>query len=156
MTKLPALNWIVDFLESNDIAYVACGGLAARVYGSERELNDIDFYVHHKSYNAVVDFGKLYITYGPIHHQTEHWDLEYVQFNYQDQEVEIGSDKECKIYDALNSCWSIQDIDFSRYEYHEIYGVRLRVMNKSDLIAYKRQLNRLVDIEDIKQIECNV
>ena len=94
MTKLPALNWIVDFLESNDIAYVACGGLAARVYGSERELNDIDFYVPHKSYNAVVDFGRLYITYGPIHQQTEHWDLEYVQFNYQDQEVEIGSDRE--------------------------------------------------------------
>ena len=69
MDTLPALNWIIGFLKSNDIPYVACGGLAAKVYGAERKLNDIDIYVPDKYFYSVVEYGAPYITYGPSHHK---------------------------------------------------------------------------------------
>ncbi len=152
MMLLPALSWIVGFIEEHNIPYVICGGLAAKAYGSERELNDIDLYVPDKYFSSIVEFGASYITYGPIHHKGKQWDLKYVQFNYLGQEVEVGSDKNCKIYDALKSQWSLQKIDFESWERRKIYGVEIKVMNKNDLLAYKIKLNRKVDIEDIVQI----
>jgi len=156
MKQLPALNWIIEFIESNSIPYVVCGGLAAKVYGSKRKLNDIDLYVPDEYFASIVKFGKPYITYGPTHHKGNQWDLTYVQFNYLGQEVEVGSDKDCKIFDSLQARWSVQHIDFENWERREIYGVELRIMEKNDLVAYKKKLNREVDLEDIAQISDNV
>ena len=156
MDTLPALNWIIGFLKSNDIPYVACGGLAAKVYGAERKLNDIDIYVPDKYFCSVVEYGAPYITYGPSHHKGKQWDLTYVKFNYLGQDVEVCSDKECKIFDDLRSKWITQKISFDCYEKCEIYGVELTVMKKDQLVAYKKQLNREVDIQDIAQIDGSV
>lgn len=152
MEQLPALNWIVGFLESNEIPYVACGGLAAKAYGAERELNDIDIYVPDEHFRTVVEFGAPYIVHGPIRHRGKQWELTYVQFDYLGQDVEIASDKECRIFDASQAKWITQEIDFNSHERREVYGVELNVMNKGKLIEYKKQLSRDVDIEDIAQI----
>jgi hypothetical protein len=37
-----AAQWIVRLLRDRDIPFLICGGLAAKGYGSERDLNDID------------------------------------------------------------------------------------------------------------------
>lgn len=156
MDKLPALTWIIEFLEGNNIPYVACGGIAAKVYGSKRELNDIDIYVPDEYFVLVTEFGSSYITYGPKHYKDKQWDLTYVKFDYHGQDVEVGSDKECKIYDSQQSKWVVQSIDFDDYQRHKIFGVELKVMSKNNLIAYKKQLSRDVDIDDIAQINENV
>jgi len=156
MKKLPALTWIIGFLEDSNIPYVVCGGLAAKVYGADRELNDIDIYVPDKHLKTVAEYGAPYITFGPSHHKGEQWDLTYVIFTYLGQNVEIGSDKECKILNAQQSKWVTQVIDFTCYERCNVYGVDAKVMKRDELVAYKTQLNREVDIEDINQISGNV
>jgi hypothetical protein len=83
-----ALEWIIGFLESRDIPYLICGGLAAIAYGSQRPLHDIDLYVPEQNYQAVAEFGRKYITYGPERLTDSHWNIEYVQFNYVGQEIE--------------------------------------------------------------------
>lgn len=40
-----AAQWIVGLLRDRSIPFLICGGLAAKGYGSERELNDIDLFV---------------------------------------------------------------------------------------------------------------
>lgn len=150
---IPALNWIISFLEGNNIPYVVCGGLAAQAYGADRQLADIDLYVPDEHLNSIAEFGTPYITYGPAHHVGDQWDLTYVKFNYQGQDVEIGSDKECKILDHQTTQWVTKDIRFDDYERHELYGVECKVMTKAQLISYKQLLNREVDIEDIKAME---
>ena len=121
----------------------------------ERELNDIDIYVPDVNFQSVVDFGSAFIAYGPTHHLGAQWDLTYVKFNYQSQDIEVGSDKACKIFNHHQSKWITPVIDFQNYQRHNIFGVELRVMAKNDLLTYKKLLNRTIDIEAILAIEAN-
>ncbi len=152
MAALPALSWIIQYLENHDIPYVVCGGLAAIAYGSTRSLNDIDVYIPDAFFDSVVEFGRPYITYGPTHHKGKLWDLTYVQFRFQGQAVEVGSDNDCKIYNAADKNWHSKIINFDQYEYRTLFGMTFKVMPVEDLIHYKAILNRPVDIEDIHQI----
>ena len=152
MQELPALNWIVNYLEKYEIPYLVCGGLAAQAYGSSRALADIDIYVPHHYITQISNMGNEYITFGPAHHVGEKWDLTYVQFEFGSQKVEIGSDKECKIFDSCSGEWHQKSINFERYIVISLYGKPIRVMAKDDLIAYKKKLSREVDLEDIRQI----
>ncbi len=149
---IPALDWIIEYLECNSIPYVVCGGLAAQAYGSNRELADIDIYVPDEYLQQIAQMGKNYVSYGPAHHIGDKWDLTYVQFEFQNQKIEIGSDKDCKIFDSENGEWHQKKIDFNRYEICHIYGRSIKVMSKDDLISYKSTLKREVDLEDINQI----
>ena len=144
------------YLENNAIPYVVCGGLAAQAHGSTRDLADIDIYVPDIYLYQIVQMGKKYITYGPTRYVDDNWDLTFVEFEFQNQKVEIASDKECKILDSETGEWHQKIIDFSQYEVCHIYGRPMRVMNKRDLISYKRKLKREVDIEDIRQIQQSV
>lgn len=152
MQELPALNWIVDYLEMYGIPYLVCGGLAAKAYGSSRALADIDIYVPHDYITQVSEMGKEYITFGPDHHVGEKWDLIYVQFERGGQKIEIGSDRECKIFNSRSGEWHQKVINFERYSVISLYGKPIRVMAKDDLISYKTILSREVDLEDIRQI----
>ena len=100
MSREESLEWITDFLELKDIPYLICGGLAAIAYGSHRPLYDIDLYVPEKNYMMVVKFGRKYITYGPERLINEHWNVNYVQFNFKGQKIEVGSSKNLHIYDS--------------------------------------------------------
>ena len=39
-----AAKWIVSQLRERNIPFLICGGLAARGYGSQRDLHDIDLW----------------------------------------------------------------------------------------------------------------
>ncbi len=151
--QIPALNWIIEYFESHHIPYVVCGGLAAKAYGSTRELVDIDIYVPDEYFQEIVTMGKKYVTFGPAHYVDDKWDLTYVQFEFDRQKIEIGSDKACKIRDSETGRWYEKKIDFNGFEYRSMYGKCLKVMNRHDLISYKKKLNRAVDIDDIRQIQ---
>jgi len=148
-----ALEWIIGFLESKEFPYLICGGLAAIAYGSRRQLHDIDLYVPERNYEAVVEFGRKYITYGPERLTDTHWNVEYVQFNYMGQKIEVGSSKDIQIFDAEKHKWYQKDLDFKCYADVVVLGKFVRVMDKQTLIDYKRKLNREVDRADIEQIE---
>lgn len=148
-----AFEWIIGFFELNDVPYLICGGLAAIAYGSQRPLHDIDIYVPENNYKSVVEFGYEYITYGPDRLIDNHWDVDYVQFNYSGQKIEVGSSQGIKIFDALKSRWYKEQLDFEKYTQASVLGKRVRIMEKQALIDYKRKLNREVDQLDIEYIE---
>jgi hypothetical protein len=52
-----AAQWIVELLRDRNIPFLICGGLAAKGYGSERDLNDIDLFVPGEDFSAVVQAG---------------------------------------------------------------------------------------------------
>lgn len=147
-----ATQWIVGLLRDRNIPFLICGGLAAKGYGSERDLNDIDLFVSCQHFSLVVKAGQEFISKAAAHRQEEGWDLTYVQFTYEGVKVEVGSAKSAKIFDSGSETWVSLDIDFSRYSTVPLMGLELPLMLKDDLIKYKSALSRPVDIEDIRAI----
>ena len=149
-----AAQWILGLLRDRNIPFLICGGLAAKGYGSERDLNDIDLFVPGEHFSSVVQAGQEFVSKAAAHRQEEGWDLTYVQFKYEGIKVEVGSADSPKIFDAVSETWVPLNIDFSRYVPMHLLGLELPLMLKDDLLLYKSVLSRPVDIEDIRAI-CN-
>lgn len=145
-----AAQWIVGLLEERNIPYLICGGLAAKGYGSERELNDIDLFVPGEHFSSVVEAAREYIFKSPKRYQEEGWDLTYVQFSYGGVKIEVGNADDPKIYDVGCKAWVPLDVDFSRRRRVKLLGLELPLMLEEDLIRYKSVLSRPVDVADIR------
>nr|WP_300999493.1 hypothetical protein [Halomonas sp.] len=139
-------------MRSRNIPFLICGGLAAKGYGSERDLNDIDLFVPGERFPDVVEAGQVYISKPAARHREEGWDLTYVQFRYEGVKVEVGSAAGACIFEKAGEAWIPLDIDFSRYETVSLFGVALPLMLREDLVRYKLALSRPVDIEDVRAI----
>lgn len=148
-----ALRWIAEILQRHDIPYQICGGLAARAYGGTRSLNDIDLYMPMLKFNLIRPQVESAVTWGPAYEKSALWDLTYVKMVYADQKIEIGDSAATKIFNAAEQCWVKQVIHFEQSVYTEIFGVRVPVMPKEQLISYKAILAREVDQIDISQIQ---
>lgn len=147
-----AVQWIVGLLRDRNIPFLICGGLAARGYGSERDLNDIDLFVPGEHFSSVVQAGQEFISKAATHYREEGWDLTYVQFKYEGVKVEVGNADGPRIFDAGSQVWIPLNVDFSRYKTVRLLGLELPLMLKEDLVRYKSVLSRPVDIEDIRAI----
>ena len=144
-----AAQWIVGLLRDRNIPFQICGGLAAKGYGADRELNDIDLFVPSEHFAAVVQAGQAYISKPATHYCEEGWDLTYVQFMYEGVKVEVGNADGAQIFDAASQAWAPLNIDFARYETVNLLGLALPLILSEDLIRYKSVLSRPVDIDDI-------
>ena len=147
-----AAQWIVELMQDRDIPFLVCGGLAAKGYGSERDLHDIDIFVLGKHFSSVVQAGQEFVSKTAAHRQEEGWDLTYVQFKYKGVKVEVGNADDVRIFDVANQAWVKLNIDLSRYEMVRLLGLDLPIMLREDLIRYKSMLLRPVDVEDISAI----
>ncbi|MEC4766587.1 hypothetical protein LPL18_004445 [Halomonas sp. CUBES01] len=145
-----AAQWIVELLRDRHIPFQICGGLAAKGYGAERALNDIDLFVPGEHFATVVEAGQAYISKPAAHRCEEGWDLTYVQFKYEGIKVEVGNADGAHVLDAVSQSWVPLDIAFDRYETVELLGLALPLMLKEDLIRYKSMLARPVDLDDIR------
>ena len=60
-----AFHWITDILEKYNISYKISGGFAARLYGADRELADIDIEVADADILKISGDVTPYIIFGP-------------------------------------------------------------------------------------------
>ncbi len=150
-----ALMWIVDILDKHGIPYQVEGGLAANCYGSTRELVDIDVFIPSFGFDRISKDVNGYVDVGPVFHTGTHWRLVYQILNYRGQQIEICDAGKAKYLDTPNNTWIERDIDFTKAETIEIFGISTKVIPKDDLLEYKSRLNREVDIIDIEQITSN-
>ena len=146
-----AFKWIVGILQEHEIPFQITGGLAARVYGSNRPLADIDIDIPEDRIEEIAADVKSHVIFGPGRFVDDNWDLTLMTLNYENQEIDISSDR-VKIRNARTGKWEENKTDFAQSENHEIYGISVQVIKKDKLIEYKRVLNRSVDAEDIKKI----
>ncbi|OMH39106.1 hypothetical protein [Motiliproteus sp. MSK22-1] len=145
-----ALEWIVNLLESKQIPFQVCGGLAAIGYGSKRPLNDIDLFVPGERFQEVATAVKERISKPAGHYCEEGWDLEYLQCKYEGCKVEIGNADNTKILNSTHGRWETLRIDFSDTQHKTIFGLEIPLMSQANLIRYKSVLGRPVDLQDIK------
>jgi len=148
-----ALIWITTILKNHGIAFQITGGLAARVYGSTRELVDIDIDIPENDFDKIKDEVTPFIVFGPDYFKSEHWDLFLMTLNYHGQEIDLSGAYQTKIYDHKNKRWVTLTTDFSKVNSMNIDGLKLPVIERRELIAYKKILSRPVDLLDLEYLE---
>jgi len=151
-----ALKWIVNILQKHDMPFQIGGGFAARIYGAERELADIDIAIPTDKLNELLLEVKDYITYDLKHYLDEKWDCIGMTIKYEGQEIDFVGAQGKKIFDGINNKWVTLENDFSNNEYKEIYGLSIPLMPKERLIEYKSILKRDVDLLDLEGLNKNI
>ena len=147
-----ALVWITNILNSKKIFFQISGGLAAKIYGSPRPLNNIDIDIPEKNFINIYEDVKPYIIYGPSQYKDGKWDCYLMTLNYFGQEIDICGANNTKITTKDNKVWIKLPTNLKNVNYQEYLGVILPVMPKQKLIEYKKQLDgnhQLVDINSI-------
>jgi len=144
--------WIVSILKRHQIPFVILGGLAARIYGSPRPLNDIDIDIPVKYFEVILKDIKPYIIYGPDHYIDAAWDEQVITLNYEGQEIDIGGGDTVKIYDAKTGEWRDMPTDFENVERKEVFGLVVPVISREHLVEYKSMLDGNHQQFDIKAI----
>lgn len=148
-----ALIWITDLLITHHIPFQITGGLAAHAYGAVRELADIDIDIPEDKFELMIKEVKPYIIYGPEYFQDINWNIYLMTLRYKDQDIDLSGAHQGSIYYQKNKTWIKFITDFSAVEYKEIMELKLPVISRKELIAYKKILARSVDLLDIKQME---
>jgi len=148
-----AFTWIIGLLHKHSIPFQIAGGFAARLYGSERELADIDIGIPDNRFDELYPDVKEYSTFGPAQYVDDEWDLKLMTLNYKGQEIDIAGEDNIKILDKETKKWISASGDLSISEHKEVYGLTVPVIPKEALIAYKKKLMREVDIADLKVLE---
>ena len=147
-----ALLWIVSILNNKKIPFQISGGFAAKIYGSPRELNDIDIDILDENFPDIFEDVKQYIIYGPENYKDEKWDALLMTLNYEGQDIDITGATNGKISNKDRSAWLKYPCDFNKVTYKEVFEITVPVIQKEDLINYKRELDgehQLIDIEAI-------
>ncbi|MDD5050229.1 MAG: hypothetical protein PHV93_00610 [Candidatus Pacebacteria bacterium] len=151
-TKDPkaAFHWIIGILQKHKVPFQIEGGLAARAYGSKRELADIDIVFPDDRFDELLPELKKYITFGPARDKDEAWAYTLMTLEHSGQKIDIAGSSGQEYFDKTRKQWIPYSSDFSDCEYREIYGLKVPVISKKKLIAYKMKLGREVDLEDIQ------
>lgn len=147
-----ALKWIVNILDKHKIPFQIAGGFASRLYGSKRELADIDINIPENRIQEIIGDVKDYITFGPEMSKDENWDLFMMTLKYQEQEIDICVAESIKILNQNTKQFEKLVTDFSGSILKEIYGIKVPIIPIEELIIYKNKLSREVDLSDVREI----
>lgn len=148
-----ALRWIVGIFNKHNIPYRIGGGFAAKMYGSPRPLNDIDFGISEKYFSVIISEISQYITFGPARWDSDgKWDCELITLNYNGQEIDISGTETIKISNKKRTEWISLDESSDTIDMN-VEGIDIKVMNPVELMEYKKELDgdhQLIDIKAIK------
>jgi len=148
-----AFRWIVGLLEELAIPFLLVGGLAARAYGASRELADIDFYVPGDRLLDIARAASQFVTAGPERVVSAYWDITFMKLEYAGQCIELGAAEDVRIRNGATGQWVREPVDLGAGELKEVFGLRVPVITRERLLAYKRRLRRPVDLADIEDLD---
>lgn len=147
-----AFRWIIGILEKHKIRFQITGGLAARAYGSRRPLADIDIDIPENQFEKIATDVERYVIWGPEKFINDNWDLTLMTLKFFGQEIDICG-ASVKMRDHQSGKWIRNTTDFSKAVTRELYGIRVPVIRKRDLVKYKKILGRNVDVDDLSALK---
>lgn len=147
-----ALHWLIDLLEKNNIAYQIAGGLAAKVYGANRPLMDIDVDIPNMGMSLLLPEIKNYLIYGPQRYKDAYWDIFLATLKYEGQEIDLSGADDGLIFSKNEQKWIACKVNFNTASEVTIENRRIQVIAKQELIYYKSMLQRSVDCLDLSDL----
>ncbi|MBK5097457.1 MAG: hypothetical protein JJE01_06720 [Gemmatimonadetes bacterium] len=148
-----AMAWLADLFRDQDVRYAAAGGLAARAWGATRPLVDLDFFVHGEDLDRIETDLAPYLVRPLTGIRNDHWDLSFMRLEYSGIPLELSVAEGARYREAATGEWHDACPTFSACPERELLGVKLRIMDRDDLVEYKRRVDRAVDRADVAAIE---
>lgn len=136
-TAQAALFWIANLLEKREVVYRISGGLAARVYGSKRQLADIDIEVEPGGIATIFQDVSAHIKCGPNQYRDSSWDVRLLTLRYEEQEIDIF-EPPVRIFNTLAQEWEVLPSRFHLHEPQEIFGRVFPIEPRESLLDYKK------------------
>ena len=138
---IDALVWIVGVLEKHEVEYQISGGFAAKLYGSPRELNDIDIDIREKYFETVLPEVSPYVTFGPARFNDGKFDCDLMTLDYGGQEIDISGTDTLRMSNKDRTEWiSYPNFTFDTLD-TDVAGISLKVVHPWKLIEYKKELD---------------
>ena len=134
-----ALKWIVRILKRKKVRFNIIGGLAAYAYGSKRMLWDIDLAMKNKDFLKILPDVKEYVVEAPHYSKSKNWQCYYMELKYKGIAIEIGGAEGAKMLDSKTGKWKKLGDGLSKPVIREVFGLKLPIISKKNLIAYKKE-----------------
>lgn len=150
---LNALIWIIEIFKKENVSFRISGGFAAKVYGSDRELADIDIEIFEKDLKKIFNITKQYAVFPLAQYKDENWDLPLMTLEYQGQVIDICGGDNIKIFNKNTKEWEKFLFDINNSPIRNVQGVDVPIISLDDLIGYKSKSRREVDLIDIQNLE---
>jgi hypothetical protein len=72
---------------------------------------------------------------------------------YEGQRIDISGCTSDKLYDRDKGIWEFYGDKISNVIEKDVYGLKVPVINRQDLIEYKKKIKRPTDLEDVIAIK---
>jgi len=144
-----AFAWIAGLLDKGAFRWVVVGGLAARIYGSPRPLADIDIDVPRAALDFIARQAQALVTFGPARYCDDEFDIELLSLRWGKQAIDLTAAEDVRLFDRSSGVWRHHPTDLLVCETRVVLGRSAPVMPRSQLIEYKRIIDRPVDRADI-------
>lgn len=144
---------IVRVLRDAHITFRVIGGVAARFYGADRPLADIDIDVPEEDLPGLGERLAPFVVFGPGRFRDQHWDLELLTVAHNGVTIDLGGAHRARIFLAPAQSWVPASADLQSAIPFEALGMPVPVVDRSALVAYKKFLDRDVDRLDVAAID---
>lgn len=145
------LLWLDRLLTVHNIAYQITGGLAAIAHGARRPLFDVDIDVSRADLEAVRDLLRPHLVDDIYRLRDENFDLTLLTAAVEGVTVDVSQAEDAYYRDLAGGLHRL-DADLGRSVRRRVAGIYLPVIDRDDLIAYKRIIGRPTDLVDVEQI----
>jgi len=147
-----AFIWAIKILRRHNVPFFLTGGFAARIYGSNRKFDDLDFFIPNEKFKCLSEDIKKYLTFGPKRYVDKHFDIPIAAtLNYKGQRIDFVGWKNAKIFDKQRKKYRLyRNYPNSRTVKIKIFGILVPIVKKEELIRVKSRLMRKSDKEDIE------
>ncbi len=151
-----ALETISSKLKEIGVDYGVTGGLAAKAYGSDREVHDIDIFFVKRDSDRIVEAFKEQLKRGPAKEEKKYGSVWNIYFKIEGVTVEFISNA---IFDINGRTYSFHPSFqlFKRVKDREIDSTKIKVLSPEDIVILKSITQRgqedgKHDIDDILSI----
>jgi hypothetical protein len=148
-----ALRWIIGILDRHNIQYQITGGFAAKLYGSSREVNDIDIDICEKDFQTILPYISHYLIDGPTHYNDGKWDGEFITINYRGQYIDISAIDSLRITNKERTEWLPYQQSYFESLDIDVNGMKLKILSPRKLVQDKKELDGEHQLIDIQAIE---
>jgi hypothetical protein len=148
-----AFVFLTSVLEENNIPFMIGGGFAARIYGSNRMLLDLDIWVPKRYMRLMENKVSRYVISKPRRHKDDRWDTFGMTLSLFGMNIDIAASEGARIYDVNLSRWVALRPNLNNAARKRVFGKIVPVIKVKDLIGYKNKLQRVADIRDVAYLK---